>query len=540
MNERKKKSNFLMHNKAKSLALIITTCLILLRMSFIASKIGANGMNYYFVPITLYALLYGVFGMGLMPVLRKQVSFQVCRGGFRNARKIYKVIATLHLVLVALISAFLFFFSEQVSVLLFHSPLYALNMKILAGAFIMVVAQRGIVGYLEGVNNAFPGIVAGYLSNLISIMTTILIQNSCINYGKSVSAFMRQDSYFYAYASLSAPIGFAVGNLFSFLFLLLIICLFRTVQSEKIKRDDTKKGPSTWDVIFTFYRVYLSEMLPLAVLPGLCFALVLCYVRVSSASTEGLGTIVMGVMLFLLLPICICYLLILPLSRQLVAIMRKQDKHHARQRIAINFKLLTYFVFPFAAFLFAVTPSIAQVLFDSAQDILIHAIRIGVLVIISVVFAIYLYNVLLCVRPKGLLNAVLYVGILAGVFSFQLFEKSQMDPMDAYIYAMFLASLLVDLIFAASLVKRLRFFEDLIRIFLLPLVAAILVGIGCFVVYKAFGAFSDLIVLTIAIILSYVIYHIVLIMTHTFDKFEWNEVPFNRIPIFLAKKLNMY
>lgn len=540
MSERKKKSNFVIQGGQKATAMLITTALVILRMSFIASKAGMSGMNYYFVPMAFFALLYGIFGMALPDVMRKQISFQVCRGGFKNARKIYKVIASLHMILTILIALICFLLSESLSRLLFHSALYSLNIKILSGAFVLVIAQRGIRGYLEGVNNVFPGIVAGYIANLISIVTTVLIQNSCLNYGNSMSAFMRQDAYFYAYASLSGPVGFAAGNLFGFLFLLLIICLFRSVQSEKIRRDDTKRVLSSFDVIASFYRAYLSEMLAKAAIPCAVFVLVICYCRAENASVEGLGMISMGVFLFMLPTVIIAYMIANPLVRHLTGILRKQDKHHARERIAINYKLLTYYVFPYVAFLLCMTGSFAQVLFDNTSDELIHVMRSGIWAIVCVSLGVYMYYVLTPLRPKGLLNAILYVGIIVGFFCYGLFEKSKMSPVDAYIYSLFLAALLVDLIFAASLVKRLRFFDDLIRIFLLPLVAAIVVGIVAFALNKIFGFASDLIALVISILVNYVVYHIVLIMTHTFDKHEWNEVPANRIPLFLAKKLNMY
>lgn len=540
MSERKKKTNFFIQNGQKGTALLLTSLFILFRLSFIASKIGMTGMNYYFVPLTIFVFLYALFGMAVPEVLRKQISFQICRGGFKNGRRIYKVVFFFHMFLTIASGLFLFICSEAVSAVLFSSPLYSLNIKILSLAFVLLVGMRAVQGYLEGVNNVFPGIVAGYIANIIAVATTILIQNSCIQYGEVMANFMRQDSYYFAYASMSAPIGLAVGYLFGFLFLLLIMVLFQSVQSEKIKRDDSKRILSTFSILVSFYRGMFSQVFSKAAIPCLGFVLVLLYFRSDQPDTEGFGMITMGNFFFLLLPVCISYLIANPLAKHLAGIMRKQDKHHARERISVQFKVLTYFLFAYVALLLGMTGSFASILFDNTQESLIHVMRCAVWVILALSIGVFLYYVLTSLRPKGLLNVIVYVCIGVGVFCFSLFERSQMQPMDAYIYAMFVSALFADLIFAVSLAKRLRFFDDIIRIFVLPLVAALAVGICCFVLEIVLSAMRPIVVVLSGMAVSYLVYHIVLIMTHTFDKHEWNEIPANRFIVFLAKKLNMY
>ena len=91
------------------------------------------------------------------------------------------------------------------------------------------------------------------------------------------------------------------------------------------------------------------------------------------------------------------------------------------------------------------------------------------------------------------------------------------------------------------MLQKSHYRDDLIRVFILPCIGGVVVMLVCLIAdkifYQKFGAMTTFL---LSLLLSYISYQFVIILTRTFDRHEWNAMPFGNVPVFLAKKLNMY
>lgn len=540
MTDKRKRNHYMAQGGPKMWAMYAFLFLFFIKICFMTKKTGVAGIGYFAMAFSVFMLLYFMNGTLIPDIMRKMVLFQVNRRSVRNAVRLYRVISYFSTILSGICSLVMIILSDRISALLFRTPLLSLPIKIFGIALFCMVPQQCMKGYLEGISSQIPGIVSMFILLFIDLVTTFILQNSCMEYGNQVAALMRNQNYYYAYACVSGAIGLAVGSIFSFLFLLLITTLLKQMQKERLQLDETKNSLRTSDILRNYLTNGAKEILLNCFLPLLFFITCIMLSRSESVSMEGAG--MMFISMFAAVPVLMhgscqgkfaC--------KQIHSILRKGDYSHARQQIALHLKTMLYSALFVVVFCIFAAKSFCHLFFDVTTDEMLAVFRTAEIAFLLLTIAV----MILCIASSYCKNAFMSIVCLCGILVFPVFatvfRNASLDGVRPYVSALLVSGLFMALIGGVVMLQKSHYRDDLIRVFILPCIGGVVVMLVCLIAdkifYQKFGAMTTFL---LSLLLSYISYQFVIILTRTFDRHEWNAMPFGNVPVYLAKKLNMY
>lgn len=541
MSEKIRKSNYMQQSGIRGTVAWTILFLFLVKMVYMSYQIGMRGMSFYAYAEAVFISGYILLGVAVFPVLKKMVYFQFHHGNYKNTEKVYRVIAGMLVILSLLSGVLLFIFATKLSVLLFGTRLCALVFRLAAVALLGWILMFCLKGYMEGIGNAMPGIFAELSAHLVGVVVTVLSQPAFSEYGRKVAALMRQDAYAYAYSACSGVLGLAIGGWIGFLFLSLIRSLWGKEIRSRVRSDETRKTDSVQDILWNFFENYFRSAFLEHIGVILAVVLLILYSHMSAGSAEGAGMLFVAMVIPVLIPALLAWQMSLLFTRQLTAIMKQADFHHAKEKMSFYLKLLSYTVLPYFCVGFALAPLLAETFFDVESMDLAVIIRIGMISGMLVVYGILFRQILpVVIKPylRNLCAALLGVSGIGFVF---ILKWSGMKGEECAAYAYLLACLLFLLLSGFFVLKRIRIYNRLVESIVLPLVSSLFsaaVVFGLFILLDTKLSAGILLLLCAATV--YVIYHLLIAFLQVFASHEWSSVPASKIPVFFAKLIGKY
>ena len=541
MSDRSKKANYIKQSGIRGMVSWVILALYMVKIIYMSYQTGMSAMTYYAYAEVVFIAGFVLFGISVIPVLKKMVYFQMNHGNYKNTAKLYRVIEGLLMVVAVTLAVLLFFFSNGISLFLFKTKLCALIFKMIAAALFCWILMSGLKGYMEGIGNAMPGVFADLTAHVLGLIVTVATQPFFSQRGREVAALMRQDSYAYAYAACSGALGLAVGGAAGFLFLLAVRFVFGKEIRRRMRADESRKTDSAQDILWNFFGNYIKSVLTENVGVLLGIILFVLYAHLKGNVGDGAGMLYVG-MVVLVLPVSLlAFQMATPFAKQMVAIMKQSDFHHAKERMNFYLKMLSYTVLPVSAGGIALAPVLARVLFDVEQESIYAIIRIGMFSAGLIAYGIFFRKLsVVVIRPfLRYLCMVMFGGF--GIGFLYILKLAGMSCEASCAYAYVLACLLYVLLTAFFAMKKIKIYNRLFECLLIPFVAALLSGAVVFGLYILLdGIMADIILLFVCCVILYMIYHAVICFLHIFEAHEWKEVPGSDIPIFLAKVMGKY
>lgn len=541
MSDRGKKANYIKQSGIRGMVSWALLALFLVKMIYMSYQCGMRAMTFYAFAEVVFVAGYVLFGIAVIPVLKKMVCFQINHGNYKNTAKLYQVIETLLIAIAIILAAVLFLFSDGISVLLFEEKLCSLLFKFIAFSLLFWIIMSGLKGYMEGIGNPMPGVFADIIAHVTGLLVTIISQPAFSEQGRKVAALMRQESYAYAYAACSGALGLLAGGLVGLLFLIVVRYVFGKEIRRRARLDEARKTDSAQDILWNFFGNYFKTVFVENI--GVILGIVLfgLYAHFKGNALDGAGMLYIGMVVFALPVALLASQLATPFARQLSAIMKQSDFHHAKERMSFWLKLLSYTLAPFLAVSFALAPLLARVFFDVEQENMVAVIRIGILSSALVAYGIFFRKALSVVVKPNIRHFCAWLLGGAGIAFLYVLKFAGMTGEKCAAYAYVLACLLYVLVAAFLVLKKIRIYNRLIDSFLIPAVSAILVAAIMFGIFVLLDTkVSDMILLLLCVVLAYIIYHAVICFLHIFEAHEWKEVPASDLPVAFAKLFGKY
>ncbi len=541
MNEKNRRGNYIEQGGIASMLMWPILMLFIAKIIYMSYKNGMEGMTYYAYADLLFLGIYILFGLAVVPVMKKMIYFQMNKGSYRNAQKVYRTISGFVLCISGLLAVGLFFFAQSMSEMLFKTVLCTLLIKMMAVAIIFWIPVFCLKGYMEGLGNAVPGMFADLIAGVVGLIVTVLFQPYFAEYGRKVAAVVRQDSYAYAYSVCSGVLGIIIGGLISFLFLLVVKAVFGKEIKQRIRKDEVRKTDSFFDILWNFLSGYVSSILFNHHQMILAIVLVILYCHEQDRSINGVGMIYVSAALIILPIVLMAMQINVPFVRQLTTIMKQLDFHHAREKTSLTLKIVSYSVLPYCAFMIGTAPLIGTLFFDvesaGFDSMLRSCCWIAILVVFGLLFK---QSVSVLAKPymKNVCTAIMPV---SGILFYLLLSKNSVTGEDALLYAYMLAGLLYLLVTCFITLKKVRLYSELVESVALPLIAAVISGLTAFGVYVLSGGkMPGIAVFAICVVMAYIVNHVVIIVFRIFKPHEWNVIPGNKIPVLMAKMFGRY
>ncbi|MDR1766082.1 MAG: polysaccharide biosynthesis protein [Lachnospiraceae bacterium] len=530
-NRRSKSSSFLMQGGILAVAGLLVRLIGMLYRLPLAAKIGDEGMGYYSSAYSVYSMLLIISSYSLPLAVSRLVAERLGKKQAKNVGRILR--ASLFYATVAGAAGFcVLWFGAQDLAQLLEKPFAQYALRSLAPT-LWVMAYLGVLrGYFQGYGIMAPTAVSQILEQIVNAAVSIWAAFSLYDAGIRANLVHGETQYAFAYGAAGGTIGTGAGALTAFLFFLLLFFGNLPGIARSEKRDRRRRPESYGEVSVALCVTILPILFSSAVYN--IGAVVDDYLFSAHMQDVGAGAdiasmwgVYMGKYHLLFnIPVAISNALSSSLIPSLSASVARDDRPSARQKagMAIRFSMLV--AIPSAVGLAVLAGPISDLLFRGGDNtVLIRMTALGSLAV--VVFSLStVSNAILqgaghmslpirnCLVSLGLHVVILQMFLV--VFGLGIF---------GVLYANILFALCVCVMNQWSIRRHLRLRLDAGKAFFLPALAAALMGIAAFGVYRAMTVFLPSVVgLVAAVCVAVPCYFVLLLVFGGMERSELETV----------------
>ena len=248
MGKKKNSNNFVMQAGILAAAGIICRIIGILYRSPLAAVIGDEGNGYYSSAYEIYTIILLVSSYSIPSAISKVIAQRLALKEYRNAQKIFRCAIGYVVVVGGLASLFTFFGAGL---------LVGGNFIPVLRIFAPTIFFSGLLGVLRGyfqahgtmVPTSFSQIVEQILNAVVSILAAFLLIKAVSDSDTTTQA---------VYGASGSAIGTGSGVIIALLFMLGVFLLNKEYINRKVKRDNSSQLLSTGEV----YKIIITMVTP--------------------------------------------------------------------------------------------------------------------------------------------------------------------------------------------------------------------------------------------------------------------------------------
>lgn len=545
-----KKNNFLMQGSILAIAGLITRFIGLVYRIPLTRLVGSEGMTYYSVAYEIYNLALLVSTYSIPVAVSKLVAAKNSLKQYENSNRIFRYSMIFSAILGFVVSLVLFIFADQFAEFM-ENPSAAIPLRVLAPT-IFVFAVMGIIrGFFQGQKTMVPTALSQVIEQIFNAITSVLAAYLLIK-------AYEDNEKTAAYGASGGTAGTLVGAIFGLLFLVFIYSINRKYFLKKGRKDTT----GIIDPPSLIIKTLVLTMLPIIFSQTIYQLSGILDIKIFGSIMSGKGFDESSRAIILEaysnkykwlynLPVAIATAFGVSIVPTLSSSYSKNDFNSIRKKIASATKLNMIVAIPAAAGLAFLAKPILMMLFSDTDDL--YSDRLMMLGSIAVVvFA-------LSTLTNGVLQGinrmrlpVIHSAVSLAVHVVLIYVL--IECFDMTVYGLVIGNvtygLLICILNWNAMYKILNYKQEIIKTFLLPAAASIIMGAAGLGIYKLLYALnfstiglsenrSNLISTVIAILFAVIIYLILLVLFGAVSEEEIKGFPKGHTLVKLLKKFHI-
>lgn len=549
-----KKDNFIMQAGILAIAGIITRLIGLLYRSPLTGIIGDEGNGYYSSAYNIYTIVLLISSYSIPSAVSKVISQKLALKEYRNAHRLF--LCSLYYVMVVggIASLVLFFFGDffldpnAARVLQVFAPtifVYGL-LGVLRGYFQAhhSMVQTSVSQIVEQIINAAVSIGAAYLLIMVSMGSMDVYTGDNLSQTE-----LTWNTNHAIYGAMGSATGTGAGVLIALIFMAWVYNINKKGIHRKIERDRTKKVDSYGEI----FKVVLLTVTPFILSTALYNLSTTINLKVYTEAMMGLKGVTEEIAyrdygIFSSKPVVISNIPIALANSMAAAILpgvatlfAQKELGATRRKVALATKVTMLISIPAAVGLAVLAKPVTQLLFPQ-KDSLDLASKLLCTLAISVVF--YALSTLTnsVLQGIGKINVpVIHSGIAL------LIQTVVLVPLvcltDLSLYALAIANIVysftVCVLNAASMRKYLKYKQEWKKTYILPFVAAAIMGGVAYGIYHGLYMLipSNVACLIVAMIVAVAVYFVMLIVLGALNEEDLLAIPKGQILVRIMKKI---
>lgn len=256
--KRKSSSNFIMSGGLVSAFSIITFLLLYMRQIPLTSFILDEGNGIYACVYELFMVFVLIGSYSLPLAISKMIAVRINRGQYKNAGRVIKtgmllsfVFGLVVILLTMVLSGFL-----TKTIMLVDFAKFAL--MCLIPAIIFVMMSSVLQGYFQGQGTMMPTCTSKLIGQVIQFVMCLIFASGMAAYGKKAGVVLNEASYQSAFGVSGIAIGILIGEIITFIFLLLLYFVY----SKKVKKQTLLDNTKNLENIGSLLRILILAELP--------------------------------------------------------------------------------------------------------------------------------------------------------------------------------------------------------------------------------------------------------------------------------------
>lgn len=539
----KKNDGMIMQAGILAVAGIIVRIIGLLYNSPLAAILGDEGIGYYNMAYNAYTIVLLISSYSIPSAISKVIAQKLAVKEYRNAHRIFKCALLYVLVVGGIASLFVFFGTG----LLVQVEYAMLPLKVLAPTIFF----SGILGVFRGYFQAHKSMVQTSVSQIVeqilnaafSILMAYLLT-------KAMSAAPESERL--SYGAAGGAIGTGVGVLTALLFMLGMYALNRKTILRRVERDKTPFEESYGEILKMIFMVVTPFILSTFIYNANTFINQTIYQNVLMGQKGIADTLVaaqMGVagkaVKISNIPIALSSAMATALIPGISSDFARKDLRGVREKVAKSMKVTMLISIPAAVGIGVLAKPVMWVLYPQKESIDLASALLSLLAISVVFYAMStLSNAVLQSVGKlnsPVINAAISLLIQTGVLIVMLRYMEEAYAPYYYIIAMVCYSVLVCILNAVSIRRSVNYKQEIGRTFLLPFLAATIMGAVSFLVYQGLYLLTkiNILALATAVVIAVIIYFVLVIKLGAVTEEELISMPKGRLLLKMAKKFRL-
>ena len=256
MSNNKEKSdsgNFLVQGSILAAAGIIVRFIGLLYKIPMTRAIGDEGIGYYNTAYEIYNIGLILSSYSLPLAISKLIAARRVHGKNQDVQRVFKAGLLFGLVAGGLMTLFLLFGADWITVHIFNSPNSALPLKVMAPT-ILVFSIMGVVrGYFQGLGNMVPTSISQVIEQVVNAVISVAASFAFMHW------FANRETPA-AYGAAGGTLGTLSGALAAFVFLTLLMFLYRRQNAKALRRPQADRLES-WNHVYTALFLTLTPII---------------------------------------------------------------------------------------------------------------------------------------------------------------------------------------------------------------------------------------------------------------------------------------
>ena len=550
MGKKRNDTNFLVQGSILAVASIISRIIGLLYRIPLWSIIGDHGNDYYSCAYEIYSMMLLISSYSLPMAVSKMVSARMANKQKRSAYRVFRG-AMLIAIITGTAGCLFVYFGAEFLTRLFQTPLSFFALRVLAPTLIIVAVLGVIRGFFQGLGTMVPSAVSQIIEQIVNAVVSVGAAYVLFGYGARITKVLGGTQHYdAAFGAAGGTLGTSVGALFGLLFVIFVFLSFRPNLKHSMRREQkiSHTQPESYRTIF---KVLLMTIIPVLlsttiynlvsiVDQGLFknFAVMQGYSNADISEWWGVYSGKYRVLTNV--PISVSTALATSCVPTLAAAFARKDKGEVRRKIGLSMRFIMVVAMPCTAGLIALANPIIQLLFPGSTPLGGYLLQVGG---ISVIF--HSISTLSNAVLQGIdrmripvRNALIALVLHAGVIAIAMFA------FDLNIYAVAIGTIVFSLIMCIlnglSVKKYSGFTPNIMKTFIKPAIASVIMGIVVFAVYFAGSKVIPSSICTIlAILVGVITYAVALLLIRGLTEEELESFPKGTLIIRIAKKFHL-
>lgn len=542
-----KRNNFILQGGILAIAGIIVRLIGLVKRIPLTNIIGDEGNGYYAAAYEIYAIILLLSSYSLPLAISKMVSARVSKGQYKNANRIFKsslVFATL----VGLIASIIVFkFSNFLAGTVMLEPMSAIALRLLSPALLIVAIMGVFRGYFQGLGTMMPTAVSQIIEQVFLVIASLSGAVVLSNYGSKIGDLLGNPKYKAAYGAAGGTIGCAVGAAIGLAFLIFVFFVYAPKYRVQIKKDQTKNLEN----YKTIFKILILTIIPVILSTAVYNICTIIDQRIFNEAMifkglEDLKTIHWGVFsgkyrVLINIPIALASAMSASTIPTLVHYVENKNFIQVKSKIQNVIRVTMIISIPCAVGLGVLGRPIIDMLFSGEVDMAAKMLHYGAITIIFYSFSTLTNGVLQGINYMRIpvINSFISLFVQTGFLYFVL--RYTNIGIYGVVFANILFSVLMCILNLFAIHKYLRYKQELLKTFIVPGIASLIMGVLVFITYKVFALFTGNFLITLAgVVVGLVSYFVLMILLKGIGERELQSMPFGNRVIILLKKMHIF
>lgn len=545
--QKKNSNSFLVQGAILGAAGIITKIIGLAYRIPLVNILGDEGQGFYGFAFEIYAIALLLTSYSLPLAVSKLVSARVTKGERRNAFKVFKAAMIFATVVGTLISTIIYFGADFIAETIMTAPLSSYALKVLAPGLLVVAVLGVIRGYFQGMGTMMPTAISQIIEQLVNAVVSIIGASYLFKMGVKAAKNNGNPLLGPAYGAAGGTLGTVIGAAAALFFVLFVLYAYMRVIKRQLRMDHTRKREE-YQEIFPILMLTIAPVIMSTVIYNVSQVLdQMLFTKIMSVQGHAVADYMSQLGMFTgkyntlkSVPLVVANAFGASVIPSLTAAITEGNRPliHRRIHMATRFSMIVAMP-SFVGFLVLAEP-ILNLLYSGDNKMAAMMLRIGAVTVVFSCLSTVMNAILQGLNKMSapVKNAAVSLAVHL-VLTFLMLVMLKWN-----IYAIILGDVIFSIIMcvlnARSIRDAISYIQEKKMTFLIPGIAAAIMGAAGFLVHLILDLFIGGRIATIlALLAAMVVYGAALLMLGGLTEDEILTLPKGKLIVRLCKKLHL-